>query len=95
MVSTAGVSGLRAQQPAGAPAVPPGYVIGPQDVLSVVFWRDKDMSADVVVVRPDGKISLPLLNEVHAAGLHAGAASGEAERGGTPSTSRIRTRRSC
>jgi polysaccharide export outer membrane protein len=68
MVSTAGVSELRAQQPAGAPAVPPGYVIGPQDLLSVVFWRDKDMSADVVV-RPDGKISLPLLNEVHAAGL--------------------------
>jgi len=69
VVSTAGVSRLRAQQPAGAPAVPPGYVIGPQDVLSVVFWRDKDMSADVVVVRPDGNISLPLLNEVHAAGL--------------------------
>jgi len=68
MVSTAGVAGLGAQQPAGAPALPPGYVIGAQDVLSVVFWRDKDMSADVVV-RPDGKISLPLLNEVHAAGL--------------------------
>jgi polysaccharide biosynthesis/export protein len=69
MVSTAGVSELRAQQPAGAPAVPPGYVIGPEDVLSVVFWRDKDMSAELVVVRPDGKISLPLLNEIHAAGL--------------------------
>jgi len=68
VVSTAGVAGLEAQQPAGAPALPPGYVIGAQDVLSVVFWRDKDMSADVVV-RPDGNISLPLLNEVHAAGL--------------------------
>jgi polysaccharide export outer membrane protein len=45
-----------------------GYVIGAQDVLSVVFWRDKDMSADVVV-RPDGNISLPLLNEIPAAGL--------------------------
>jgi polysaccharide export outer membrane protein len=69
VVSTAGVSGVRAQQPAGAPAVPPGYVIGPEDVLSVVFWRDKDMSAELVVVRPDGNISLPLLNEIHAAGL--------------------------
>jgi polysaccharide export outer membrane protein len=68
MVSTAGVPGLRAQQPAGTPAVPPGYVIGPQDVLSVVFWRDKDISGDVTV-RPDGKISLPLINEVQAAGL--------------------------
>jgi polysaccharide export outer membrane protein len=50
-----------------APAVPPDYVIGSDDALSVVFWRDKDMSADVTV-RPDGKISLPLLNELQAAG---------------------------
>jgi polysaccharide biosynthesis/export protein len=48
-------------------ATPPNYLIGPQDVLSIVFWREKDMSADVVV-RPDGKISLPLLNEIDAAG---------------------------
>jgi polysaccharide export outer membrane protein len=44
------------------------YIIGPDDVLSVVFWRDKDMSGDVVV-RPDGKISLPLMNDVQAGGL--------------------------
>ena len=43
-------------------------MIGPDDQLSVVFWRDKDLSADVVV-RPDGKISLPLLNDVQAGGL--------------------------
>jgi polysaccharide export outer membrane protein len=51
-------------------AVPPpaDYVIGTDDILSVVFWRDKDMSADVAV-RPDGKISLPLLNDVQASGL--------------------------
>jgi polysaccharide export outer membrane protein len=48
--------------------VPPEYTIGTDDVLSIVFWRDKDMSSDVVV-RPDGNISLPLLNEVHAGGL--------------------------
>ena len=30
--------------PAGA-ALPPGYVIGPDDVLMIVFWREKDMSA--------------------------------------------------
>jgi polysaccharide export outer membrane protein len=47
---------------------PPGYVIGARDVLSIIFWRDKDMSADVSV-RPDGKISLPLINEIHAEGL--------------------------
>jgi len=42
--------------------------VGTGDVLSIVFWRDKDMSADVVV-RPDGMITLPLLNEMQAAGL--------------------------
>ncbi len=52
---------------AGVPA-PPGYVIGPDDALTVVFWREKDLSADVVV-RPDGMISLPLINEVRAEGL--------------------------
>ena len=53
--------------PAGVP-LPPGYVIGPEDVLTVMFWRDKEMSSDVAV-RPDGMISLLLLNEVKAAGL--------------------------
>ena len=54
---------------AAAPiAVPSDYVIGADDVLSVVFWRDKDLSGDVTV-RPDGRISLPLVNELQAAGL--------------------------
>jgi polysaccharide export outer membrane protein len=47
---------------------PPGYVIGPDDVLRVVFWRDADMSSEVVV-RPDGMITLPLVNDIPAAGL--------------------------
>jgi polysaccharide export outer membrane protein len=54
--------------PAAVVQVPADYVIGPEDVLGIVFWRETDVSADVVV-RPDGKISLPLLNDVHAAGL--------------------------
>jgi polysaccharide export outer membrane protein len=49
-------------------ALPPGYVIGTDDVLTVVFWKDKDMTSDVAV-RPDGKITLPLVNDVEAAGL--------------------------
>ena len=48
--------------------VPEDFVIGPEDVLSIVYWRDKEMSTQVTV-RPDGKISLPLLDEVQAAGL--------------------------
>src|SRR5437879_5673937 len=53
---------------AAVPSSLPAYTIGPGDVLSIVFWRDKDMSADVLV-RPDGNITLPLLNDVQAAGL--------------------------
>ena len=48
--------------------IPTDYVIGPDDVLGVVFWRDTDMSGDVTV-RPDGNITLPLLRDIKAAGL--------------------------
>jgi polysaccharide export outer membrane protein len=70
-----------AQEPAGAQAQSPAvqetpdsaaqlkdYRIGPGDVLAVLFWRDKELSGEVVV-RPDGLITLPVLNEVEAAGL--------------------------
>lgn len=43
------------------------YMIGPQDVLDVSVWKEPDMSR-TVPVRPDGKISLPLLNDIQAAG---------------------------
>jgi len=47
---------------------PPDYIIGPDDVLTISFWRDPTMSGDFVV-RPDGKISMPLINDIQAAGL--------------------------
>ena len=53
---------------AGAVTAPPDYVIGIEDVLTIFFWREQALSGDVVV-RPDGKITLPLLNELVAAGL--------------------------
>jgi polysaccharide export outer membrane protein len=46
---------------------PADYIIGVDDVLIVMFRRDKDLSGEVVV-RPDGKITLPLLNDIQAAG---------------------------
>jgi polysaccharide export outer membrane protein len=57
----------------GAPAktaatTDPNYVIGPQDMLDISVWKEGDLSR-AVPVRPDGKISLPLLNDVQAAGL--------------------------
>lgn len=59
---------LAAAPPDASVTLPPGYVIGVDDKLEISFWRDKDLSAEVVV-RPDGRISLPLLNDVEAAGL--------------------------
>lgn len=52
----------------GAVEVSPEYVIGPGDLLGIVFWREKELSGDVAVL-PDGRITLPLLNEIQAAGL--------------------------
>lgn len=56
-----------------APALPAtndaDYVIGPDDTLSVNVWKEPEVSAPVLPVRPDGKISLPLINDVKAAGL--------------------------
>ncbi len=46
------------------------YVIGPEDVLAVHVWKEPEVSRRVPV-RPDGKISLPLINDVQAAGLTA------------------------
>jgi polysaccharide export outer membrane protein len=50
------------------PVSDPDYKIGPQDILRVDVWKEPDISR-TVPVRPDGKISLPLLNDVQAAGL--------------------------
>lgn len=44
------------------------YYIGPEDVLDISVWRNKDLSK-VVVVRPDGRISLPLIGDVQVSGL--------------------------
>jgi polysaccharide export outer membrane protein len=61
--------GAAVPPPMPAGIQPPGdYTIGPDDVLGIVFWREKDMTGDVTV-RPDGKITLPLINEISAAGL--------------------------
>lgn len=54
---------------AATPALPKDYVIGVEDVLNVVFWSAKEMSSTEALVRPDGKISVPLINDIQAAGL--------------------------
>ncbi|MBZ5595223.1 MAG: polysaccharide export protein [Acidobacteriia bacterium] len=49
--------------------VPYDYQIGAGDVLQVSVWKEPDASVPTAVVRPDGRISLPLLKEVSVAGL--------------------------
>jgi polysaccharide export outer membrane protein len=48
--------------------VGPDYVIGPDDVLHISVWKETDLT-NTLPVRPDGKISMPLLDDVQAAGL--------------------------
>lgn len=60
----------RAAQTQTAAGADASYKIGPQDVLRIDVWKETEISRSVPV-RPDGKISLPLLNDVQAAGLTA------------------------
>jgi len=46
----------------------PDYVIGAEDALHIAVWKEPDLTA-TLPVRPDGKISLPLLDDVQAAGM--------------------------
>src|SRR5262249_10014762 len=66
----------QAQAPAAAPVPTPApapapdmkdYIVGPEDVLEVQVWDNKDLNQSVFV-RPDGKTSLPLVGEIQAAG---------------------------
>ena len=45
------------------------YVIGPEDVLLIHVWKEEALSTKTLPVRIDGKISLPLVNDIQAAGL--------------------------
>jgi polysaccharide export outer membrane protein len=49
-------------------ALPSDYRIGPEDELTVSVWHEPEFS-QAVVVRPDGMVTLPLINEVKVAGL--------------------------
>ncbi len=53
-----------------AAAAPTAYRIGPEDVLHISVWQNLEMTQDVVV-RPDGKISLPLIQDIRAEGRTA------------------------
>lgn len=60
--------GLASPNPVPTATDDPAYKIGPQDVLKIDVWRE-DQLTRTVPVRPDGKITLPLLNDIQAVGL--------------------------
>jgi len=66
MLSTLALSSRAQEPPAGS--CPGSYVIGQEDVLDIAVWDNTELTR-TVPVRPDGKISLPLLSDVTAAGL--------------------------
>ena len=68
-----GCSGTQVEYPMKG-ATPTEFLIGPEDVLIVNVWRNQELSKEVIV-RPDGKISLPLIGDVQAAGMTAQALS--------------------
>jgi polysaccharide export outer membrane protein len=53
---------------AAVPVEDRDYKIGPEDVLDISVWKNQELSR-TVPVRPDGKVSLPLVNDIQAAGL--------------------------
>ena len=57
-----------ATAPIGGYPLASDYIIGPEDVLQITVWKNDSLSR-TLPVRPDGKISLPLLQDIHAAGL--------------------------
>jgi polysaccharide export outer membrane protein len=64
----AGQDSTQAKDPAPASQAGPTYVIGPDDTLYISVWKEPDLT-ETLPVRADGKISMPLLNDVQAAGL--------------------------
>ena len=55
-------------QPPAAPPLHADYIIGADDMLKISVWKEPDMNV-TLPVRPDGKISIPLLDDVQAAGM--------------------------
>jgi len=64
----AGQASSSANDPTPASQAGPTYVIGPDDTLYISVWKEPDLT-ETLPVRADGKISMPLLNDVQAAGL--------------------------
>jgi polysaccharide export outer membrane protein len=68
--NTALVQAADTKPPAGIPPGEAEYRLGPEDVIEVFVWKEPELST-TVTIRPDGRISLPLANELEASGRTA------------------------
>lgn len=68
--AAAPAAGARAIEPARVD--PRDYKIGPEDILDIHVWKNEELSRERIPVRPDGKISHPLVHDITVAGLTAG-----------------------
>ena len=64
-----GASASRSTTVPDNPSGPPGYRIGAGDILEINVWKEPEASVQGVIVRPDGKISLPLVKDLEVLGL--------------------------
>src|SRR5262245_21246539 len=64
---------------AAEPPVAAMYVIQPNDILEIFVWKDQSLTRKVLV-RPDGRISYPLIQDLQVAGLTPGAVKQEIEK---------------
>ena len=78
--SVTGVSNVSQNADKKTTPVEDEYIIGPTDILEIHVWREPDLSR-TIPVRPDGKITLPLLNDVQASGLTSLELRAEIEKG--------------
>jgi polysaccharide export outer membrane protein len=66
----AGQNAAKTPDRSAAKPVDDDYIIGPSDMLAISVWKDSELTR-TVLVRPDGKISLPLVGELEVSGLTA------------------------
>jgi len=77
LCGAAGCSALTVEIIDEAKNSPKEFLLGPEDVLDIMVWKNEELSQKSVVVRPDGKISMPLIGEVQADGLTANQLSAQ------------------
>lgn len=77
-VAACGTTGSYPPAPLKAPGAAYRYIIGPLDLLAITVWRNPELST-TVTVRPDGRISAPLVSDVMAQGLTPDQLSRELE----------------